>query len=245
MPLSRQTTRDTIHFRLWLGLTVLMVAVLLAVFATYVWAEKRIDTTHAVHQDSVSLAQESGLAASQLSRMAYHYVTTGDVVYKKTYYTIVGVEAGELPRPPRFTPIHWDMVVAGLPVMANEQPAVALEALRQAQGFTPSELALLAGAEVHMSAMLGAEQRAMRLYDQRPAGAPALDPEALSLLTSASYREHQAAVLAPLWAYEKAVEERTHMAVESAMGLAQQLRWVLAALGVVTLWVTWRMGRQL
>ena len=245
MPQAKQTSRDTIHFRMWLGLTLLMVVLMLVVFAAYVWAEKRVDAVFENHQTSVALSQESGLAASQLSRMAYQYVTTGDTVYKKTYFTILGVETGELPRPARFTPIHWDMVAAGLPVGHHDQPAVALEALRLGQGFTAAELAQLERADVHMAAMVATEQRAMRQYDQRPLGAPALDVDALAALTSASYREHQAAVLAPLRAYEQAVEARTQAEVDRAIQQAESLRLSLAFLGVATLWVTLRMGRQL
>lgn len=244
-PHAESSSKDAFRFQVWLGLSLFMVAVLLLVFVVYVRAERHIDTVFEIHHESVAVAQESGLAASKLSRLAYQYVTTGQAVYKKTYFDILGVEKGELPRPDQFSSTYWDLVVAGAASHLKDAPAVPLQDLRVRYGFTPTEIAWLRKAEPAMDWLLKTQQVAIRVYDRRPSGAPAIDAQALSLLTSDSYQDFNKAMLVALGAYEQAVNERSYAAVVRAQQQASSVRTLLLVLGVVTLWVIWRLGRQL
>ncbi|MES2264412.1 MAG: ATP-binding protein [Pseudomonadota bacterium] len=237
---DKRLFRLSYHLWLTLGVSVALVAS----FAVYVQAEKRIDQANAIRQQSIFLADAVRQSSDDLTRMVRSYAVTGDAVYKKHFEEIIAVRDGRIARPADYEGIYWDLVVAGdprpAPSGAPGDPVSLLQLIRQA-GFTEEEIAVLALAKVRSDALTATEYAAMKLAEAAQSPAIAGRAGAIAMLYDRAYHQAKAEIMWPIRQFTRMTDQRTLQAVRAAEQHALQLRLLfilLAALLVVLVWMT-------
>lgn len=93
------------------------------------------------HFRQYKLAVELFQTSEDLTRMARSYVASGKPDYEKRYFEILDIRRGKLPRPARFSGVHWYLDGQSGALAAGS--AVPLLDLMEQEGFTGKELALM------------------------------------------------------------------------------------------------------
>ena len=217
---------------LWLTLGIL--AVFVGCFYLYVHAEKQIDRANALSLQSHLLAEELRQSSADLTQMVRGYVITGDRRYKQYFQEILDIRDGKRPRPLDYHVAYWDLVLAdGKPQVPGDGPAIALlDSMRQA-GFSDAEFALLAEAKANSDALAGIESAAMKLIEAHDAPTDADRIKASWMLRDASYFQAKAAIMRPISAFYRMMDQRTLQAVQAAETAAARLRVAFMAAGLV------------
>lgn len=214
----------------WLAFVATIFVLVVATFAAYVWAEKRVDRTQALRLESLLLADELRHSSEGLTKMARSYVVTGNPVFKQHYADILDIRDGRKPRSEPHND-YWDLVVYGekLPPVAAGRSAPLLDLVRQvAPG--EEETALLTTAKLNSDALAKLELEAMRLYDSGPDAAAR--ERAKELLYDQAYDRAKLAILRPISRFNAAMDARTAAAVDQALSLATLFRLVFIGAGL-------------
>ena len=196
-------------------LTVL--AVVIAALVLYARARRR-DLVELQQQrfTSYQLAEELRNSSDELTRFARTYVATGDPRYERFYNDVLGIRAGELPRPGRYDRIYWDLAIVGDSVGASGPP-VALRTLMEGAGFTPAEVAMMGRALDASNALVAIEAAAFRVLRGETIDAAGAvrrtarpDPaRALRMLFDSTYHREKARIMAPIDSFLESVEARS------------------------------------
>ncbi|WP_394757527.1 GAF domain-containing protein [Rhodoferax sp.] len=223
-----------------LQLAVALACALMAVFAVYVYAEKRIDRAHELRYRSQQLASELRQSSDVLTRMARTFVLTGNPVYRQYYRDILAIRDGRIPRPLNYDSIYWDLVTAdGAPPQPDRGAPVALQALLQQAGFAEDELLKLAQAQARAEQLTRLEFTAMALLDDPGEGLPERRNQANEMLHDRAYHQAKADIVRPLAELHELMARRTGQAVQQAEQTATWLRGLFVALALALLLALW------
>ena len=229
-----------------LQLAVALACALMAVFAVYVYSEKRIDRAHELRYLSHQLAAELRQSSDDLTRMARTFVLTGNPQYQQHYRDILAIRDGEKPRPRNHDSVYWDLVsVDGKPPQAHKGTPVALQLLLQQAGLAADELPKLAQAQARSDQLTALEFAAMALLDPAAADLPERRQQAGELLHGLAYHQAKADIMRPLAELHDLMARRTLQVVRDAERQAFWLRLVFLALALGLLLALWRSFRAL
>ena len=176
----------------------------LVVFTRIGANEDRADEIRQVREDGFALIDELRQTSDDLTRMARLYAVTGEERYRGYFRDILGIRAGQLPRPIDYGRIYWDLVVAtGEAPRGDSGVSLAMDTLVVQAGLTRSELSLFLESELNSNYLAILEQEAMSAVTDD-------DLEfARELLHGAEYHERKAQIMAPLDDLLTAFDERT------------------------------------
>ncbi len=241
--MSTRNPPGTDRFSAYLLSMLVVFAALTGAFTFYVRAEKQIDRANDARFLAQRLAQELRQSSDDLTRAARVFVVTGDQEQRRQYQEILDIRDGKAPRP---TP---GGIGGPDPERLQRQPGTEvvvplLDLMRQA-GFTEPEMAEFVAAKSSSDALALIEQRSM---DAVAAGAPP-DPgrhaQTISTLHDANYLRMKAELMRSLAKVESMVNERTRNAVLRASANAWQLRLILVALGLLQIFLLWKIHQRL
>jgi len=225
-------------FLLSLWLTILTFAAFCIVFLSYVHSEKQIDYANKIRYQSYQIADELRQSSDDLTRMVRTYVVTSDPVYKKHFQEIIDIRNGVKPRPVDYGNIYWDLVLADDHRPRPSAEAIPLLQRMKALGFTDQELAKLAEAKNKSDILTRTEFAAMALVEQSLTDADRM--KAIRMLNDATYHQAKAAIMQPISEFYVMMDKRTLSMVQSAENLALQMRVLLIALGLLLVFMLWR-----
>jgi len=213
----------------------MLLLVLLASCAVYVWAEKAIDRANDQRFISAQLADQLRHSSDDLTKMVRFYVATGNPKYIRYFQAILDIRDGRRPRPDGYNRIYWDFVLDGEAdpdkVTSGDRSEALLDRMRQA-GFTDREFAKLEEAKRKSDQLTSLEYQAIELRrSQGDAGIQA----ALALVYGQDYVEAKAAIMHPLNELDRMTEQRTQEQVEFTIRRALGLRYVSVAFGLLTI----------
>ena len=229
-----------------LQLAVALACALMAVFAVYVYSEKRIDRAHELRYLSHELAGELRQSSDDLTRMARTFVLTGNPQYQQYYRDILAIRDGEKPRPLNYDSGYWDLAsVDGTPPQTHKGTPVALQALLQQAGLAADELQKLAQAQARSDQQTAIEFAAMALLDSAAADLPERRLQAGEMLHGRAYQQVKADIMRPLAELHDLIVRRTLQVVRDAERQAFWLRLVFLALALLLLLALWRSFRAL
>lgn len=233
--------RTTSPFSRSLRLAVALACALMAVFAAYVVAEKRIDQANDLRYRSQQLAGELRQSSDDLTRMARTFVLTGNPQYQQYYRDILAIRDGKKARPLNYDSIYWDLVTADgtLPRPGNGVP-VALPAMLQQAGFAEDELLKLAQAQARSDQLTSTEFVAMALVDAPGTDLETRRTQASEMLHDRAYHQAKADIMRPLADLHDLMGQRTLQAVQKAEQTADWLRLAFVLLLVALLLSLWR-----
>ncbi|MCX6073459.1 MAG: EAL domain-containing protein [Campylobacterales bacterium] len=225
---------------LWQTISVLIT--LIITFALYVYAEKQIDRAHEIRLHSFFIADELRQSSDDLTRMVRTYAATGNPIYKKHYQEILDIRNGKQPRPVDYQNIYWDLV--GLddkrPRPSSEQLIPLIEMMRQA-GFTKNEFAKLSEAKNNSDELTRIEYAAMELIESSNLNRD----QAIDLLHNTVYHQAKASIMHPISEFYRLMNKRTTVAVENAVAMALVLRTLFVLIGLLLLFMFWRLHKTL
>jgi diguanylate cyclase (GGDEF)-like protein len=223
---------------LWQTVAILIFFILS--FFIYVAAEKRIDRANEARLLSFLLADELRQSSDDLTRMIRTYAATGNPLYKKHYEEILDIRNGKKPRPVNYQNIYWDLV--GLdntrPRAYSNLSLPLIKMMRQA-GFTKAEFAKLSEAKNNSDALTQTEFRAMNLIESN------LSDKAFLLLHDEAYHQAKLSIMNPIGEFYDLMNSRTSAAVHSAETTAFILRIIFILIGILLVFMLWRLHRTL
>lgn len=176
--------------------------------------------------EALLVAEEVLHSSNDLTRMARHYVTTGNSIYKCYYTEILEIRAGTRPRPLNYSPAYWHLVAAGKVNAVQHGPAVSLTELLRRARLKDEEFALLEEA-LRRSELVNLEKRAFAafegLYEDSAGnftvrGKPNREL-AIELLFNREYLVEKAAVIEPVQRFMDLFSGR--MRTQADAGLAR------------------------
>ena len=221
-------------------LTVGVFAAFVAVFALYVYEEKRIDSANDQRHLSLQLAAELRQSSDDLTRMVRTYVTTGDPVYKRHYQEILDIRDGRKPRPLHYEDVYWDLVMADDARPRGDGIAVPLLDSMKKAGFTDAEFAKLAQAKANSDTLTQPEFAAMALIESTSPPSEANRLKATEMLYDAAYHQAKAGIMRPIGEFSQMIDQRTLTAVIDAENVALAVRFALIAIGLLLIAMLWR-----
>jgi diguanylate cyclase (GGDEF)-like protein len=228
--------------QLALSLTVAMCAL----FAIYVYSEKRLDRVSEHRYQSRLLADELRQSSDDLSRMVRTYVLNGNPIYKQHYLDIIEIREGRKPRPVRYEAIYWDLISLDgkLPWTGTEQAAPLLERMRQA-GFSDEEFAKVALAKAKSDELTKTEFLAMALVESVAPDQEIRRLQASQILFDSDYHQAKLAIMQPINEFYEMVDKRTLQEVRAAERDANWLRFAFSLTGLGMLLALWRTYKNL
>ncbi len=238
------TTNDNLsRFERSLLLTLGVFVVCAIFFTLYVIAEKKIDCSNELRQQSFLLAVEFRQSSDDLTRMARSYVITGNPLYKQHYQDILAIRDGKSPRPLNYQDIYWDPVLedGDRPRPAGE-PIALLDLVKQA-GFTDREYDRLAQAKAESDALTATDLAAMSLFESQPSLENRY--KASLMLHDAAYHQAKTAILQPIGECFRMMEQRTLDNVRAAELAAMRFRLAFIIFGVLLIFMCFRSYRVL
>ncbi|MDO8447210.1 MAG: EAL domain-containing protein [Rhodoferax sp.] len=224
-----------------LRLAVVLTCALIALFAVYVYSEKRIDHAHERRYQSRLLADELRQSSDDLTRMVRTYVFTGNPVYKQHYLDILDIREGRKPRPVNYEGIYWDLVVLDdKPPGIGSGSSVALLSMMQQAGFSEDEFRKLAQAKANSDALTRIEFAAMALVESPGLNLDTRRIGASQMLHDGDYHQAKANIMRPLNEFYELTDQRTLLAVREAAKHATLLRLAFILVGLGLLLALWR-----
>lgn len=213
-------------------------------FAFHVNAESQLQQMNEMRLKSVLLADELRQSSNDLTRLVRTYVVTGDQTFKAQFNAVREIRDGLRPRPADYGPSFWDFyVVSG---ESNRRgPAIPLLEVMRRAGFTEAELGKLAEAKDNSDALTKLEYEAMALIEQQSPPTPELRERAISMLHDEAFHLAKVRIMRPIVEFDRMVNERTRAAVESARQLTLRMRIIQIGLGLLSLYLLWRVHREL
>ena len=233
-------------FRQKTGLSVLMLAVLAAVFSYYVYTEKRLDAASESRYVSHQLASQLRQTSDDLTRMVQSYVLTGDVRYKRYFQNILDIRNGTIPLPEGYFHSYWDMVLVGkLPPPSTQGKGVALLEMMRDAGFTHEELDKLASAKQYSDDLAALEFDAMQLAELKAPDVDANRLKAANMLLDSHYHQAKSKIMGPINETFLMMDRRTLSAVEHAKWVATIFRILFILVAFWSIFYLWRAYRAL
>jgi PAS domain S-box-containing protein len=243
-PPTRASGRPS-RFTVLVGATAFTFALLVACFAVYVRAEKRIDVVNDQRHRSFLLAEELRQSSDDLTRMVRTYVATGEPIWRRRYEEVLGIRDGRLPRPLDYEDVYWDLVGPDDERPRPAGPAVPLLELMARAGFAEEEFALLARSKAASDALTRTEFDAIALVESATVSLPAERARALRMLHDDAYHAAKAAIMRPILDFEHRVDARTLQAVRAAEVEALRMRVAFVMLGLLLAFLLWSVRYQL
>jgi len=214
-------------------------------FVGYVWTEKQIDYANEMRQQSFMLAEELRQSSDDLTRMVRTYVVTGDPIYKQHYQEILDIRDGKKPRPIDYGNVYWDLVLADNGRPRPTGSAVPLLELLLRAGFTEAEFAKLAEAKANSDALTHTEFAAMELIESTTLPTETNRDSAIRMLHDAAYHQAKASIMRPIGEFLTAADKRTLESVHAAEDNADRTRAAFVVLGLLLIYLLWRMRLKL
>ena len=242
-PTSGQGTTPWFSRYLWITLGVLVVFAVS--FVLYVRAEKEIDHSNEVRQQSFQLADELRQSSDDLTRMVRTYAVTGDPIYRQHYQEILDIRDGKVPRPLGYQNVYWDLVSAPDSRPRPPGPAVPLLELMRQSGFTPTELSHLSEAKANSDRLTHTELAAMALLALSDPPTESNRATAIRMLHDAAYHQAKAGIMRPIGMVQDMVDQRTLAQVRADQSTATWMRGVFVLWGAVLVALLWGARRRL
>lgn len=217
-------------------------------FVIYVYSEKQIDRANETRITSFLLADELRHSSDDLTRMVRTYIVTQNPIYKRHYQEILDIRNGKQFRPDQYQNIYWDLV--GLddkrPRLYSNQTIPLIERMRKA-GFTEGEFAKLSEAKNNSDALTEIEFAAMKLIESEGSEKEKYlqRKKALELLHDETYHQAKASIMRPINDFYILMNKRTSDSVHIAEKKALLFRYVFILLGLIMLFMFWRLNRVL
>ena len=235
----------TTRFSVYLLLMLVVLAALAGVFAFYVQAEKQVDRSNETRILSLHFAQELGQSSDDLTRTARMFVVTGDPTFRGQYQEVLDIRDGKKPRPAyEGSKVETFKLGSDYRRLGAGVAVPLLELLQQA-GFTKGEMAELAIAKSNSDALAVLEIANMQRVASDMAPDAAQRSQAIQALHDTNYHQLKMGIMAAVRQVENMIDERTLDEVRNSEARAQQLRWVLIALGLSQILLLWMTHRQL
>ena len=231
----------SLTFDLHLAFALVVLVLFVVSFRLYVDAERGIEHAHRQRLQSLLLADELRQSSDDLTRMVRTYAVTGDERYRRYFNEIFAIRNGDLPRLVDYHHIYWDLVDETDRRPRPAEYTVALLDLMRDAGFTETELSQLVSAKEASDALTKIEQEAMRLV---ASGVPQLREQALGILHDTAYHQAKAGIMQPIDQLYNMMRQRTDAAVLTAEQRARLLRALFVLLGVMLLWLLWRLKQR-
>ncbi len=177
--------------------------------------------------EALLVAEEVLHSSNDLTRMARHYVTTGNSIYKRYFMEILEIRAGTRPRPLNYSAAYWHLVAAGKANSVQHGPPVSLRELFRRAQLNDEEFTLLEESLRRSDELVKLEKRAFAafegLYDDGAgnftvSGKPNREL-AIELLFGSQYLVEKADVIEPVQRFIDLFSER--MRVQADLGLAR------------------------
>ncbi|GBG15393.1 diguanylate cyclase [Novimethylophilus kurashikiensis] len=230
-------------FLLSLWLTLVAFVAFSVTFVGYIRAQKQIDIASEIRYQSYQLADELRQSSDDLTRMARTYVAIGEARYKQHYQEILDIRNGVKPRPVNYDHIYWDLVLEDDRRPRPYGPAVPLLQRMRDLGFTAPEFAKLQEAKLRSDALTKTEYNAMALVESSHEESQRL--RALQQLNDTAYHRAKAGIMQPISEFYTLMDNRTLSMVHASEEKAQQVLMLLVALGVLLVFLLWRVLRAL
>lgn len=227
---------------LWQSIIVL--TLFIATFFIYVDAEKQIDYAYKTRLQSIMLADELRQSSDDLTRMIRTYIITKNPIYKKHYQEILDIRNGKINRPMQYENIYWDLVDLNdkRPRSLSDISIPLIDRMRQA-GFSETEFAKLSEAKHNSDTLTKTEFAAMALIESEDS--PIQQQKALMMLHDKMYHDAKASIMYPIEEFYDLMNTRTTLAVHSAEKTALSLRIILILIGLLLLFMLWRLHQTL
>ena len=246
-------------FLLIAGLSVVVMAMLVAAFTQLSLKGKDISESYKSQYDSYLLADEMRQSSDDLTRLGRVFVVTGEPSFKQQYQDIVSIRNGEKPRPLDYHRIYWDFVAGGNTQPRGSGQTISLMQLMKDAGFTENEFKLLEQANAKSDGLVGLEVEAMNAVEgvfkgengeytvKRPPTEEDLDRAAI-LLHSKDYHEYKSQIMKPIDDFFVALGNRTESVIrkaEDATSFWNLITYSVLGLLVITLMVAgWLIVRR-
>ena len=139
--------------------------------------------------------------------MARTYAVTGDEKYKNFFNRILNIRDGEIPRPPNYSGIYWDLITGDEEQSRAEVgDKISLENRMLKAGFTVEEFSLLKDSQNQSDSLVKLENMAMhavqgRFDDGTGSFLIKKAPDqtfAIQILHSQQYHEAKAKIMRPM-----------------------------------------------
>lgn len=245
MSMSKAFSKSTAFTRnlVWLGI---LFPIAVIAFWFYVLAEKEIDHAHTLRHRSYLIAEELHQSSDELTRMARTYVVTGNLNFKHYYHDILDIRDGKLPRPEKYSPTYWDLVIsdASIHQRNGSRKASLLELMHQA-GFTQTELEKLSEAKRQSDELTAIDIQAMNLMEATGHVSELDRAKARQMLHDANYHRSKAEIVGLISVFHQMLDRRTVEAVSAAESNATWLRWIFVLIGLTIFWRLWLTGKAL
>jgi PAS domain S-box-containing protein len=213
-------------------ITVGLLAVLMVIFWMYYQRERAVNAAAQTRFNSRVLGDELRQSSDELTRMARSYAITGDTVYRKRYYEILAIREGKLPRPLSYSAAGWQLrQPARAATSGDVQRQGALIDIMRGAGFTDGEFGTINKAKAISDSLTNTEFRAMQLASRGEADRR----RAIEMLFDSDYSSAKAAIMESIDDFLVAVDERTLAAVDRATGMANMMRLIFVAVGILLL----------
>ncbi len=216
------------HSLFWL--VFLLVALGLA-FGFYVHAKGDLDQAN---QDRITFYKDSDElhhTVIDLTRMANHYLITGDPKFKQHFQIILKIREGQHPRPQKFGTPLWNPTQAQLFPDSTEPPIALLDRARQ-RGFTQVEMEQLSIAKSGADQLAALENQAMILAKQNNNADYRL--QLLQQLHNSQHQHLWDAIMQHIHQFKTLADTRTQQAVLKATQTANGLLYSIFALSFLS-----------
>ncbi|MDD2545769.1 MAG: EAL domain-containing protein [Burkholderiaceae bacterium] len=232
-------------FSLYLLLMLAAMVAFVASFVLYARAEGQLERANETRLKSTLLAQELRQSSNDLTRLVRTYVITGQELFKRQFEQALAIRYGTAPRPPDYGPSYWDFHAEGLQGTSTTGQAIPLLDLMRQAGFTDQEFAKLAESKANSDALAGLELAAIALVEADRPPDPAKRLKAIQMLHDDRFHHAKVDIMQPISEFDGMVNQRTLQAVQKAEASAAQMRLALVLLGLLLLFLLWKINRQL
>lgn len=217
----------------WVVVIITAAMVFLALFFLQ-QSHKEFASAYRTKERSLILARELQDSSAGLTTSVRQYAATRDAQFKKVYWDIVNLRAGEMPRP------------ADREIAPGQN--IALTELMKAENFTDEEMGLLQQANDLSDTLILLETEAMNaveglfrdaegLYTVQ--GAPDRN-KAIELVFSKEYNDAVTRIMAPIAQFQQKLDERLNGAINDS--LAKYDGTMLLVLAIVIIWLALFIG---
>jgi PAS domain S-box-containing protein len=227
-------------FQLHLGIQIALGISLVILTILLFLNQRDLSWSQRFHFDSYQLADELRQSSDDLTRLARTYVATGNEIFERQYWTVLGIRNGKIPRPVNYNRIYWDLITDVDQKPRPDGEKISLHDLMVRTGITDAELEKLTLGQKYSDELVRTEKIAMNavkgLFDDGSGNFTVKkQPDramAIRLLNDEAYHKNKANIMKPIDDFYAILQERTNKDVEMYSRRSESLlRW----LGVIIL----------
>ena len=224
---------------------IIILSFVVLIINNYTEAIKNLENAYNMQHTSVLLTEELRQSSDDLTRVARTYVSTGNTMYKKQFFTILDIRNGIKNRPEHYNRIYWDFLSLNnsIPILKGEKKALRI--IMKEAGFKENELALLFKSQKESDKLTYLENKAFNAIEGKfldKNGEYTIEKQSDSILAnqimySEQYHKAKISIMQPLNEFYKLFEKRTTKKVALAHEKVKELEFYvsIAILVLITL----------